>query len=260
MRKIVEFDCVGDRLVGTLDTGGSSTGLLIVSGGNEVRAGAHRGMARLARLIADLGCPVFRFDRRGVGDSTGANGSFRASRPDINGAIAAFRHHAPGVRRIIGFGICDAATALALFGEAIDRLVLANPWLHDDGDGLPNADAIRARYAYKLRDPSNWARALTGGISFGKVAKGVGKIAMGGSPRDRAMETDLFAALKRRGDSVILVANGDGTGLTFLAAADRHDFVRGIKLIETDSHSFARNSDEAVLITALTEVLGITPP
>ncbi len=57
--------------MGTLDDAPGTTGLLIVSGGNEVRAGAFAGQARLAAEIAAAGHPVFRFDRRGVGDSTG---------------------------------------------------------------------------------------------------------------------------------------------------------------------------------------------
>lgn len=255
MRKIVDFSCAGEQLVGTLDVADSATGLLIVLGGNEIRAGAHRGMARLARLVAERGHPVFRFDRRGVGDSSGANGGYRSTRPDIDAALTTFRHYAPRVKRIIGFGICDAATALALFGDRIDRLVLANPWLHDDGDGLPNAEAIKARYAQKLREPGTWARALTGGIKFGGLAKGVAKMATGGSARDADLEHGLFDTLRRRGDSLIAIADGDATALTFLAAAERVGFDSGIRLIETDSHSFARPSDEAALLAIIEEAL-----
>ena len=91
MRRFLSFDCVGDRLAATLDDADGATGLLIVSGGNEVRSGAHRGMARLAADIADAGFPVFRFGRRGVDDSEGANGGFESSCEDIAGAIAAVR-------------------------------------------------------------------------------------------------------------------------------------------------------------------------
>src|SRR3546814_5070051 len=66
------------------------TGLLIVSGGNELRSGAHRGMAKLAARLSRDGFPVFRFDRRGVGDSEGENGGFLSSGPDIAEEVAAF--------------------------------------------------------------------------------------------------------------------------------------------------------------------------
>ena len=52
MRELVWFPCEGDTLVGTLDDASGSTGLLIVSGGNEIRCGAHRGMASLAGALA----------------------------------------------------------------------------------------------------------------------------------------------------------------------------------------------------------------
>ena len=64
----------------TLDSAPGTTGLLMVSGGNEIRAGAFNGQSRLAAEIAAAGFPVFRFDRRGIGDSEGTNRGF-ANRP-----------------------------------------------------------------------------------------------------------------------------------------------------------------------------------
>ncbi len=60
---------------------------------------------------------MFRFDRRGIGDSTGENHGFESSADDIAAAAAAFRAES-GVTRIVGFGNCDAATALAFFHGA----------------------------------------------------------------------------------------------------------------------------------------------
>ncbi|MGE2778108.1 hypothetical protein ACQHM9_27125, partial [Escherichia coli] len=84
----------GESLVATLDEADGSTGLLIVSGGNEIRSGAHRGMAMLAHRLAAAGIPVFRYDRRGVGDSTGDNKGFLSAEPDLIAAVAAFRRAA----------------------------------------------------------------------------------------------------------------------------------------------------------------------
>src|SRR3546814_4572846 len=93
--------CSSDlRLAASIDEGRMDTGLLIVSGGNELRSGAHRGMAKLAARLARDGFPVFRFDRRGVGDSEGENGGFLSSGPDIAEAVAAFLRASPGLRRI----------------------------------------------------------------------------------------------------------------------------------------------------------------
>ena len=69
-RRHIAFDCEGTRLIGTLDAGCETTALLIVTGGNEVRAGAWNGQAKFAARIASSGFPAFRFDRRGVGDTS----------------------------------------------------------------------------------------------------------------------------------------------------------------------------------------------
>ena len=68
MRELTAFPRDGDTLIGTFDDAPGTTGLLIVSGGNELRCGAHRGMALLAVVIAAAGIPVFRFDLGVIGD------------------------------------------------------------------------------------------------------------------------------------------------------------------------------------------------
>ena len=67
------FDCLGDTLIGILHKGASdaSTGVLMVVGGRQYRAGAHRQFVKLARYLACHGIPVLRFDVRGMGDSEG---------------------------------------------------------------------------------------------------------------------------------------------------------------------------------------------
>lgn len=65
MRRHVLFPCDGSLLAGTIDEAPGKTGLLIVSGGNEVRSGAWGSQAQLAAAVAAAGCPVYRFDRRG---------------------------------------------------------------------------------------------------------------------------------------------------------------------------------------------------
>jgi len=255
MRKLVEFPCSGEQLVGSFDAADGPTGVLIVSGGNEVRAGAHRGMAMLAERLAAADIPVFRFDRRGVGDSSGPNLGYEGSRPDIIAAINTFRHLAPKAKRLIGFGNCDAATALLKFGHELDRLVLANPWLGGTRDGLPPADAIRAHYADRIRDPGTWARALAGGVNFGKLLSGLSKIGSSTSQRDVQTELAVFRHLRSRADVPVLIASGDATGIAFLAAARRRAYEHGIRLIETNSHSFARQGDGDAVYQAIRDAI-----
>ena len=111
MRRLIEFACAGDTLTGTLDEAPGQTGLLIVSGGNEIRIGAHRGMALLAARLAATGTPVFRYDRRGIGDSTGENAGFVAA-ADIKFAGAPlWRRAEPGNDLALAALIADDVAA-----------------------------------------------------------------------------------------------------------------------------------------------------
>ena len=183
MRSVIAFPCAGATLMATLDRAAGTTGLLIVSGGNEVRAGAHRGMTMLAARLAGEGVPVFRYDRRGVGDSTGENPGYAAAVADLSAALDTFRREA-GVERMVGYGNCDAATLLATEGAAlgIDAVVLSNPWTGAERDDLPPAAAIRAGYAAKLRDPAEWRRLLRGGVDLRKVLRGLVKLVRRAEP------------------------------------------------------------------------------
>ncbi|MBN8807695.1 MAG: hydrolase 1, exosortase A system-associated [Sphingomonas sp.] len=253
MRELIAFPCDGDTLAGTLDDAGGATGLLIVSGGNEIRCGAHRGMALLAAELAARGAPVFRFDRRGIGDSEGANHGWADSGPDIAAATQAFRAVAPGVRRIVGFGNCDAATALALFhAEAgIDALALANPWVGDEDDDLPPAEAIRAHYADRVRDPRQWLRVLRGGVDIGKAIKGLRKASDTSSqtvnPIVERMATALAGTPHR-----FLLAGGDNTAIRFASAWSGGGDIRRL---DSNSHSFAKPGDGAWLRDQLVDAL-----
>ena len=90
-RRHLTFAGEGETLVGTLDEAAGASGLLLVSGGNEIRSGAFAGQARLAARVAATGHPVFRFDRRGIGDSAGENSGFLGSGPDLSAALEKMR-------------------------------------------------------------------------------------------------------------------------------------------------------------------------
>jgi exosortase A-associated hydrolase 1 len=260
MRRHLTFDCDGSVLIGTLDEGTAATGLLIVSGGNEIRMGAHRGMAVLAQDLADKGYPVFRFDRRGTGDSEGENGGFRSSGSDIAAATSAFRAAAPHVSRIVAFGNCDAATALVLHNPTVDALVLANPWVVKPTDDLPAPAAIRDRYGRRLRDPKAWAALLTGKLNIRAAIKGLARIA---TPQGTGLADEVAAAMLGRPlPTTILLAKGDNTAIAFANAWQGEGFeairtrrdVRVI-MIESTSHSFARDADYQVLRDTLLRAL-----
>lgn len=256
MRRVMAFPGGGETLFGSLDDAAGRTGMLIVSGGNEIRCGAHRGMALLAAELAAAGYPVFRFDRRGIGDSSGENGGYASSEPDIMAAVAAFRAAAPHIERLVGFGNCDAATALALYGgNAFDRLILANPWVVDQADELPPAAAIRSRYAQRLRDPASWVRLMTGQVDFGKLLRGLSKVSQNQSKELSALERSVFGALADHRDVSIILASGDATAIAFADAAARAGYRGPTLTIDTASHSFARASDKTALRKAIIAAL-----
>jgi exosortase A-associated hydrolase 1 len=218
------FPCAERLLAGTLDTAQGISGLLLVSGGNEVRSGAFAGQASLAARIAAAGFPVFRFDRRGVGDSGGTNLGFRHSSPDIIAALATFRAIAPQINRVVAFGNCDAASALMLCGGGeCDALVLSNPWAVEAGDAPPPPAAVRARYAEKLGNPREIARLLTGKVNLGKLAKGIMHAAKP-APAPTSLASEMAAGLARfQGPVRILIAGSDRTAQLFADAWDADD-------------------------------------
>lgn len=262
-RRHLTFACQGEDLVGTLDIGMASgtSGLLIVSGGHELRAGAWAGQAQLAARLADAGVPVFRFDRRGVGDSGGENPTFRHCQPDLAAAVSAFRSCAPHVTRLVAFGNCDAATALMLFahGLPIDALVLANPWTFEGEEAPPTmpASAIRDRYIAKLKNPRELWRLLTGGVNLAKLARGL-RNAASTAPVPTGLVPDMQAGLAAfSGPAEILLASGDRTAQLFTQSWKSDD--PRITRIASASHSFSDDAAREWLFARLIAMLTPEP-
>ena len=222
--------------MGTLDEAPGTSGLLIVTGGNEIRSGAFSGQAHLAARIAAADYPVFRFDRRGVGDSEGENSGFRDSAPEIAAALAAFRSAHPALERIVCFGNCDAASALMLAGGAgCDALVLANPWTFEsDEETSMSPAAIRSRYAEKLRNPREVMRLVRGNISPGKLLRGLKQSMRPAPPPSTLLEAMHAGMASFGGDVRYLVAGRDRTGLAFAESWDGE-----IEMLAEADHAFS---------------------
>lgn len=257
MRTLLTFRCGDDRLAGVLDPAPSPDGLLVVSGGNEVAAGPRRAMARLASRVAAAGHPVFRYDRRGVGDSEGANGGWRSGGPDLMAALDCFARH--GAARVVAFGNCDAATALALFQPPVAARVLANPWLDLESGDLPPPAAVRAHYARRLADPAAWRALLGGGVDLRRLFRGLRAAADRGEPGGLAAELAERLA-GGAAPATIVLAERDNTGAAFADAWRRPVFAAArarveVRTIPTDSHGFTRQADLDQLAALLVERL-----
>lgn len=226
-RRHITFACEGDLLAGTLDEGSATAGLLLITGGNEIRSGAFSGQARLAARIAEQGFSVFRFDRRGIGDSEGENVEFRASAPDIAAALIAFRKAAPHMKRVVGFGNCDAASALMLAqGTGLDALILSNPWTFDnieeEGSDAP-PEVVRDHYRKRLADPAAIKRLLTGQVSLRKLAGSLISALRPAAPPSSLVQdiTDGLSAYS--GEVRFLIAERDRTAQAFLSHWNKSD-------------------------------------
>ena len=268
MRRLVSFSCDGRRLAATVDEAAGSVGLLILSGGNEIRAGAHRGMAKLAADVAVAGFPVFRFDRRGIGDSEGENCGFEASALDIDSAIASFRDQFPAMKQIVAFGNCDAASAILLHRpQGIAAALLANIWTIEAtaNEGPPPA-AIRARYKEKLLQPREWIRLISGGVDLIKLAKGLSRVAV---PVDSAsLSLSIAKGLEQfEGPVEIILCSRDATAIAFMDEFQKPHFQEArarsdmnIVQLDSASHSFTSVQDYEVLKSISLRLLNSTEP
>jgi exosortase A-associated hydrolase 1 len=229
--------------------------LLLVSGGSEIRAGAFSGQARLAAAVAARGHPVLRYDRRGIGDSSGTNPGFRDSGPDIAAALAALLRKAPHVTRVVAFGNCDAASALMLAqGAGCDALVLANPWTFDEDDSASTPPAaIRARYTAKLKDPHELMRLATGKVSIRRLIGGIASAARPTADRGELAKEIEQGLARYAGPVRILIAERDRTGQAFLAAWNAGD--PRIHRCEGANHAFGEAHAREWLLTQLLEAL-----
>lgn len=247
-RRHFTFRCKGTELAGSLDTAGSTTGLLIVSGGNELRSGPWGSQAQLAERIAGAGFPVMRFDRRGVGDSAGENRGFTSGADDIAAALRAFRAHVPTLKRIVAFGNCDAASALMLAGGAgIDALVLANPWTFDpvaeavkpESEPAPQPmppSVLRMHYLKRLTDPGALWRLLTGKVAVGKLAASLADAVKSDAEQTLLAQAMASGIAGFAGQVLLLVAARDRTGQAFLANWDKSD--QRLRTCPDATHSF----------------------
>lgn len=263
MRRHLSFICQEERVAATLDIATGKTGIFIVSGGNEVRAGAHRGQALLAQRLAMDGVPVFRFDRRGVGDSSGENLGFEQSGEDITAALACFRAETE-VERIVAFGNCDAATALAMHDlpDPPDALILSNPWVIEGDGNAHSPKQLRQRYWGKLTDPRAIWQFLNSELDIKKLGKGL-KTAASSSSEFSVLAARMGSGLSGfAGDIHLLIAKRDRTAQIFAEkletpalAALRTSPRCHVHTYDSASHSYAGEADKEWLYTQIKKIV-----
>ena len=155
----LNFLCGEQRLYGILHLPEhiGTVGILVITGRPALRVGRHRLFVMLARHWAATGIAVMRFDFRGTGDSEGEIGTINDTSADIASAVDAFISYAPGLQKVVLWGLCGGATDSIIYAPSDPRvigLVLANPWSYDAR--LRGFAAVHRR----LRRTSEWARSV----------------------------------------------------------------------------------------------------
>jgi exosortase A-associated hydrolase 1 len=172
------FDCASDSLVGILNGVGipAARGVLIVVGGPQYRVGSHRQFTLLARHLAERGVPALRFDYRGMGDSGGDVRTFERVGADIRCAIDRFFASVPGLKDVVIWGLCDAASAALFYAHEdarVSGLVLVNPWVRTE-QGFARAH-LRHYYLLRLLQASLWRKVARGEFNFRAAARSLGR-------------------------------------------------------------------------------------
>ena len=263
MRRLLTFPCEGAELGATLDAGEGETGLLLVTGGSQTRIGSHRMYERLAkRWRSAASLPSLR-PARGR-RQRGRGSRLPRQRPRPRRRRRRLPRRVPGpARGSIGFGLCDGATALALFGDA-GRARRADPGQSLAGRGRGRRTARRRRsgtiIGKQLSSLEGWKKILSGAVDYRKLLRGVRKICRAAGRRRRWRGNRPVALSRQRLPVQLILAAGDATAIAAEARArSRAVFRRPDRRPRDgstrDSHTFARPGDEAALVEAVLAAL-----
>jgi exosortase A-associated hydrolase 1 len=229
--RALAFACGDDTLVGiaSVPAAPCTRGVLIVVGGPQYRVGSHRQFALLARHLAAQGIAAMRFDVRGMGDSGGDERDFEGIQDDIRAALDAFVMAVPGMRDVVLWGLCDGASAAALYapGDARVRgLVLLNPWVRTD-DGVART-TLKHHYRDRLRAPAFWRKLARGQFDYvGSVKSMLGLVraAFGAGIQQQDGATASLPERMRQslhafgGRTLLVIGGADLTGREFCDVA-----------------------------------------
>jgi exosortase A-associated hydrolase 1 len=167
----VRFACAQETLFGILarPEQAAELGVVIVVGGPQTRGGSHRQFVLLARRLAAAGYPVLRFDYRGMGDSSGEQRSFEAITPDIAAAIDCLQTTCPSVKRLVLWGLCDAASAALMYCDdtqdpRITGLCLLNPWVRSEATLAKTQ--VKHYYGQRLMQKEFWTKLFSGRLNM----------------------------------------------------------------------------------------------
>ncbi len=164
------FDCGGNRLLGVVacPPAPCELAVVIVVGGPQYRVGSHRQFVQLSRYLAAEGFPVMRFDYTGMGDGEGDKKAFDEIDSDIRSAIDALKREMPSVTAVALWGLCDGASAAAIYLRRDPRVagaVLVNPWVRNNA--IQARTQLKHYYAKRLLESAFWKKLLARRVAIG---------------------------------------------------------------------------------------------
>ena len=267
----VIFGCAGEQLVGVLaqpdsTNDSSDIGVLVVVGGPQYRVGCHRQFLLLSRRVAAAGYPVFRFDYRGMGDSSGEKRDFDTVSEDIGAAIDAFLSVRPTVKSVVLWGLCDGASASLIYADAskdarIAGLILLNPWVRSEVSLAQTH--IKHYYGNRLMQKEFWLKLLTGKLQVVRSIRGLVSsllLARGSSGKQedgsRSFQQRMADGWKAMPGKVLLILSGqDYTAMEFLdyasSSSEWSELIAGKRVTRVDiadaDHTFSTAGFRAVV-------------
>ena len=171
----VPFECESEWLLGILaqPETPSDTGVVVIVGGPQYRAGSHRQFVLLARALAQAGHAVLRIDYRGMGDSSGQACDFRQVTADIAAAIDAFQKQVPNVKTVRLWGLCDGASAALIYWHEtrdprVSGMCLLNPWVRSEAS-LARTQ-VKHYYTQRLMQREFWIKLVSGKVAVSALA------------------------------------------------------------------------------------------
>lgn len=268
----ISFDCESDQLIGIISQPAvpNDCGVVIVVGGPQYRIGSHRQFVLLARFLATEGITTLRFDYRGMGDSSGEFRDFNAVDMDMRAAIDALQRSDPRIKRVVIWGLCDAASAALFYAPTDQRiigLVLANPWVRTS---TGQAQAVLTQYyRSRLLDRALWKKVLTGQFDFKKSISSLARVIRRALAKESSREPTAELPLRERmyvswasfsGKVLLLISGEDLTAKEFMdmvsTSAPWRALVENprvsVRQFPSASHTFSRSAwrDEVAAVTA----------
>ena len=214
------FPCEGESLVGILAKPATpaDTGVVVIVGGPQYRAGSHRQFVLLSHALAATGYAVLRFDYRGMGDSSGEQRDFESVSADVGAAIDQLQQSVPTVQRVVLWGLCDGASAALLYchemqDPRVTGLCLLNPWVRSEASLAKTQ--VKHYYTQRLRQKEFWFKLLSGRVALSALSGFTAKLRQSaGNPSQRQNETGTFQqrmakALQGFSGRILLVLSGD---------------------------------------------------